>query len=413
MPSTPELERGDAAVQRRPVVLQAGRHVDRLRLDVHGDLEQRLGLVVRAAAIRRSAAQTATFSADEPAIPAPAGDSRRRRQRERRWPRRSGRAATAAAARGGRAAPASRPPRRPRPVSSDWMTMRPSSRDSMRARARRLIAAFSVCASGMEEVERPDVDGAAGQIDAGRRRRVDAHEAILAEVPGLRDGQLIMGLRCRSFDLRREIGQLLIGSLPGTTITPEMRSLAREFSLGGVILFARNIEAPEQVAELSCDVAGAGDRAAAVGQRRSGRRAGGAPASAVHRMAADGRARPERRRGAGRPLRGRAGGRAAGRRHHARLRAGARHPHQPEESDHRRPRAGEDAELVARLGAAIIRGLQDNGVAACGKHFPGHGDTVGRFAPRAAARRASAGSDPARRVRAVPRGDPAPASRSS
>ena len=31
--------------------------------------------------------------------------------------------------------------------------------------------------------------------------------------------------------------------------------------------------------------------------------------------------------------------------------------------------------MVARLGAAIVRGLQDNGVAACGKHFPGHGDT--------------------------------------
>ena len=43
-----ELERGDAAVERRPVVLQAGRHVDRLRLDVHGDLQQRFGLVVRA-----------------------------------------------------------------------------------------------------------------------------------------------------------------------------------------------------------------------------------------------------------------------------------------------------------------------------------------------------------------------------
>jgi beta-N-acetylhexosaminidase len=36
---------------------------------------------------------------------------------------------------------------------------------------------------------------------------------------------------------------------------------------------------------------------------------------------------------------------------------------------------GGDAQLVARLGAAVIRGLQENGVAACAKHFPGHGDT--------------------------------------
>jgi beta-N-acetylhexosaminidase len=35
----------------------------------------------------------------------------------------------------------------------------------------------------------------------------------------------------------------------------------------------------------------------------------------------------------------------------------------------------EDADGVARLGAAIVRGLQEGGVAACGKHFPGHGDT--------------------------------------
>ena len=35
----------------------------------------------------------------------------------------------------------------------------------------------------------------------------------------------------------------------------------------------------------------------------------------------------------------------------------------------------ERAEDVARLGRVIIRALQDAGVAACGKHFPGHGDT--------------------------------------
>jgi beta-N-acetylhexosaminidase len=35
----------------------------------------------------------------------------------------------------------------------------------------------------------------------------------------------------------------------------------------------------------------------------------------------------------------------------------------------------EDADSVARLGAAIIQTLQSCGVAACGKHFPGHGDT--------------------------------------
>ncbi len=36
---------------------------------------------------------------------------------------------------------------------------------------------------------------------------------------------------------------------------------------------------------------------------------------------------------------------------------------------------GENAALVARLGSAFIRGIQDNGMLATAKHFPGHGDT--------------------------------------
>ena len=36
---------------------------------------------------------------------------------------------------------------------------------------------------------------------------------------------------------------------------------------------------------------------------------------------------------------------------------------------------GEDPRLDARLGAAFVRGVQDHGMIATGKHFPGHGDT--------------------------------------
>lgn len=37
---------------------------------------------------------------------------------------------------------------------------------------------------------------------------------------------------------------------------------------------------------------------------------------------------------------------------------------------------GENPELVAELGMSYIKGLQDSGVAATAKHFPGHGDTA-------------------------------------
>ena len=46
--------------------------------------------------------------------------------------------------------------------------------------------------------------------------------------------------------LRRQIGQLLIAGFNGATVPIELKSLAREFGLGGVILFARNIVDPAQ-----------------------------------------------------------------------------------------------------------------------------------------------------------------------
>jgi len=175
--------------------------------------------------------------------------------------------------------------------------------------------------------------------------------------------------------IRRDIGQLLIGSLPGKTVTPEMRSLAREFSLGGIIFFARNIEAPEQVAELSHDVQGlATSLPLWVSVDQEGGR--------VARLKAPFTVWP--------PMAtlGRSGDEALARRFAkalaTELRAvGITLDYAPVLDIHTNPKnpiigdraLAEDADSVARLGAAIIQTLQSNGVAACGKHFPGHGDT--------------------------------------
>jgi len=176
-------------------------------------------------------------------------------------------------------------------------------------------------------------------------------------------------------NIRREIGQLLIGSLPGMTITPEIRSLAREFSLGGVILFSRNIEVPEQVAELSGDVqALATELPLWVSVDQEGGR--------VARLKRPFTEWPPM------AVLGRSGNTELASRFATALAAeleavGVSLDYAPVLDIHTNPanpvigdRAlAEDAEAVARLGAAIVHGLQDGGVAACGKHFPGHGDT--------------------------------------
>jgi beta-N-acetylhexosaminidase len=176
--------------------------------------------------------------------------------------------------------------------------------------------------------------------------------------------------------IRREIGQLLIGSLAGPTITQEIKSLAREFSLGGVILFSRNIEEPEQVAELAMDVQTlASELPLWVSVDQEGGRVARLrrPFTEWPPMAVLGRSGSV-------DLASRFARALA-----AELRAvGITLDYAPVLDIHTNPNnpvigdraLAEDADLFARLGAAIVRGLQDNGVAACGKHFPGHGDTA-------------------------------------
>src|SRR5262245_66112866 len=57
-------------------------------------------------------------------------------------------------------------------------------------------------------------------------------------------------------DFRRHAGQLAIAGFAGHSIPQDLRLLAREFDFGGVVYFGRNVEAPEQVAEMSRDAQG-------------------------------------------------------------------------------------------------------------------------------------------------------------
>src|SRR5437762_7063058 len=175
--------------------------------------------------------------------------------------------------------------------------------------------------------------------------------------------------------LRRQIGQLLIAGFDGHDIPAELRSLTKEFGLGGVILFARNIADPEQVAELSFDASRlVPDTPVWVSVDQEGGRVARlkAPFTEWPAMATLGRSGDVRL--AERFARALASElRAVGiTLDYAPVLDIHTNPHNPVIGDRA---LSEKAEEVARLGSAIVRTLQAEGVAACGKHFPGHGDT--------------------------------------
>jgi beta-N-acetylhexosaminidase len=175
--------------------------------------------------------------------------------------------------------------------------------------------------------------------------------------------------------LRRQIGRLLIAGFDGPQVPVEVKALTREFGLGGVILFARNIKEPEQVAELSFEAARlVPDFPLWVSVDQEGGRVARLKAPFTQWPAA--------------ATLGRSGDIALAERFARALAAELRavgitldyapvldvltNPKNPVIGDRS---ISEKAVDAARLGAAIVRTLQAEGIAACGKHFPGHGDT--------------------------------------
>ncbi|MBL8076126.1 MAG: beta-N-acetylhexosaminidase [Nitrospira sp.] len=173
-----------------------------------------------------------------------------------------------------------------------------------------------------------------------------------------------------------QIGQLFMMGFDGTIVSADLASFIKEYQPGGVILFARNLESTEQIVDLTNDLQRCsphspllisidqeGGRVSRLpkeftifppceilGQCHSSELAYAAAATTAKELAAVGinmnmspvldvNSNPSN------PV---IGDRAFGR----------------------------TPDLVSEMGLATVGGLQDNRVVACGKHFPGHGDTT-------------------------------------
>ncbi len=159
----------------------------------------------------------------------------------------------------------------------------------------------------------------------------------------------------------------------GTTAPDWVRRWLGE-GLGGVALFARNVESPAQVAALTAqlraerpDVIVAIDEEAGDVTRFESRQGSSRPGNLALGAINDPALTQEVGRDLGLEL----------------ANAGITLDYAPDTDVNCNPdnpvigvrSFGSDSALVAEHGAAFIRGLQSAGVAACAKHFPGHGDT--------------------------------------
>jgi beta-N-acetylhexosaminidase len=177
----------------------------------------------------------------------------------------------------------------------------------------------------------------------------------------------------------RRVGQRFMVGFEGLAASADVKALLREFGVGGVVLFSRNVADPEQVVELVRELqtiardAGHETPLLVAVDQEGGR---------VARLREPWTVWPAAR------AVGRLGSEETARQMGAALAeelsaCGVRYDFAPCVDVDTNPKNpvigdrsfGDDPDLVGRLGAAMIRGLQENGVAACAKHFPGHGDT--------------------------------------
>ena len=175
-------------------------------------------------------------------------------------------------------------------------------------------------------------------------------------------------------DRIKQIAQLFVFGFEGTEPNAHILRMIREFGIGGVILFSRNIQNPLQTAQLIESLQDASEIPLLVGIDQEGGKVARLPlpftlfpgnhaignSGSNELAAAFGRVTAEELSAVGFNL------------DFAPVLDINTYPNNPVIGIRS---FGEDPELVSSLGCAAIQGLQEQGIIACGKHFPGHGDT--------------------------------------
>ena len=174
---------------------------------------------------------------------------------------------------------------------------------------------------------------------------------------------------------REKIGQLLMVGFMGTSVTPELASFIKEYKPGGVILFSRNLESVGQIVELTNDLQRCSPRSPLlISIDQEGGRVSRLPkgftifppcellgrcnSSELAYAAAATIAKELKAVGVNMNM--------------APVLDVNSNPDNPVIGD----RAfGSTPDVVSEMALVTAAGLQDHKVVACGKHFPGHGDT--------------------------------------
>ncbi len=175
-------------------------------------------------------------------------------------------------------------------------------------------------------------------------------------------------------EVREAAGEVILGGFPEATVSPEYAELLRSGRVGGAVLFRHNLTSCEQAVELTQSLkALRPDAWLAIDQEGGRVQRLGPPFPQLPPMrqlgvradAASHAARAGTVLGQGLAMLG-------FHQNYAPVLDVDTHPDNPAIGD--RAFSG-DPQEVAAFGTAMVHALQMGGIAACGKHFPGHGDT--------------------------------------